>query len=79
MHRGVDGFLVTSLRALYLIVEGNDPTGYKSNQAIGARGELGIRANQFPKYPPDRSADRDRPRPAATIRDRPRLAAIGRD
>lgn len=44
-HRGV--------KASYLVVEDNDPTGYKSNKAIEAKGHLGIRAMQFPKYSPD--------------------------
>ncbi|CAE8671507.1 unnamed protein product, partial [Polarella glacialis] len=37
----------------YVVLEDNDPTGYKSNLAKGVKAELGITAMQFPRYSPD--------------------------
>ena len=37
----------------FLLVEDNDPTGYKSRAAIAAKKELGIRAMKWPRYSPD--------------------------
>ena len=37
----------------YLLLEDNDPTGYKSNAAIDAKKDLGIQTVDFPKYSPD--------------------------
>jgi hypothetical protein len=37
----------------YSILEDNDPSGYKSNKAIAAKKELGIRPVDFPPYSPD--------------------------
>lgn len=37
----------------YRIIEDNDPTGYKSNTALGAKRALGIVAVPFPRYSPD--------------------------
>ena len=40
-------------KARYVVVEDNDPKGYKSKEAVAAKVELGIHAMQFPKYSPD--------------------------
>ncbi len=40
-------------KAKYVVVEDNDPTGYKSKKACAAKCELGINAIAFPKYSPD--------------------------
>ena len=37
----------------YLILEDNDPTGYKSNKALSAKKELKIRTLEYPKHSPD--------------------------
>ena len=37
----------------YVIVEDNDPVGYKSGKAIAAKAELKITSLQFPRYSPD--------------------------
>ena len=37
----------------YLILEDNDPAGYKSNAALKRKRELGIEAIEFPPYSPD--------------------------
>ena len=37
----------------YVVLEDNDPVGYKSNKAIKAKGEMGIAAMSFPRYSPD--------------------------
>jgi hypothetical protein len=37
----------------YIVLEDNDPVGYKSNKAIRAKEETGIVALQFPRYSPD--------------------------
>ena len=37
----------------YIMVEDNDPVGYKSGKAVSAKGALNISAIQFPKYSPD--------------------------
>ena len=37
----------------FQILEDNDPTGYKSNQAISAKRDLKINPIEFPKYSPD--------------------------
>jgi len=37
----------------YLVLEDNDPTGYKSNLAKAAKKTLGISAMHFPRYSPD--------------------------
>ena len=37
----------------YVILEDNDPTGYKSNAAIAKKKELGISPIEFPIYSPD--------------------------
>ena len=44
-HRGV--------KAKYLILEDNDPSGFKSRKGEVAKKEVGIRAMPFPKYSPD--------------------------
>ena len=40
-------------KARYIVLEDNDPTGYKSKKAVEAKEELGIHAMEFPKYSPD--------------------------
>ena len=40
-------------RKSFQILEDNDPTGYKSNQAISAKQDLKINPIEFPKYSPD--------------------------
>ena len=40
-------------KAKYVVLEDNDPTGYKSNKALEAKRDLGIQAMQFPRYSPD--------------------------
>ena len=37
----------------YVVLEDNDPVGYKSNKAIKAKQELCIDAMSFPRYSPD--------------------------
>ena len=37
----------------YVVLEDNDPTGYKSRAAEEAKAELGICAMEYPKYSPD--------------------------
>jgi hypothetical protein len=37
----------------YIMVEDNDPVGYKSGKAVSAKGALNITAIQFPRYSPD--------------------------
>ena len=37
----------------FQILEDNDPTGYKSNQAISAKRDLKINPIEFPRYSPD--------------------------
>ena len=37
----------------YIMVEDNDPVGYKSGNAVTAKGALNITAIQFPRYSPD--------------------------
>jgi hypothetical protein len=37
----------------YLILEDNDPVGYKSGKAMEAKAELNVRTLQFPRYSPD--------------------------
>ena len=37
----------------YVVLEDNDPVGYKSNKAIKAKEEMGIAAMSFPRYSPD--------------------------
>jgi hypothetical protein len=37
----------------YVVLEDNDPVGYKSNKAIQAKKENGIVAMHFPRYSPD--------------------------
>lgn len=44
-HRGV--------KAKYVILEDNDPSGFKSGKGMAAKREVGIRAIPFPKYSPD--------------------------
>jgi hypothetical protein len=40
-------------RKSYIMVEDNDPVGYKSGKAVIAKGALNITAIQFPRYSPD--------------------------
>ena len=37
----------------YMILEDNDPTGYKSKEAVRAKADLNISAIEFPTYSPD--------------------------
>ena len=37
----------------YLVVEDNDPSGYKTNKAQAAKDELGIKTIEWPRYSPD--------------------------
>ena len=37
----------------YLVLEDNDPTGYKSGKAVAAKARLHIKAMMFPRYSPD--------------------------
>ena len=37
----------------YMVLEDNDPTGYKSNAAKGAKAEMGICPMDYPKHSPD--------------------------
>lgn len=37
----------------YLLLEDNDPTGYKSGKAKAAKAEKGIKAHPFPRYSPE--------------------------
>ena len=37
----------------YVVLEDNDPTGYKSKKAMAAKEEMKIEAIDFPKYSPD--------------------------
>ena len=37
----------------YILIEDNDPTGYKSSKAKVAKAALGIKAHVFPRYSPD--------------------------
>ena len=37
----------------YLVLEDNDPTGYKSGKAVAAKERLHIKAMMFPRYSPD--------------------------
>lgn len=41
------------VKAKYLLVEDNDPTGYKSGKGIDAKQELGIETVPWPRYSPD--------------------------
>ena len=40
-------------KAKSVVLDDNDPTGYKSNKALEAKRKLGIQATRFPKYSPD--------------------------
>ena len=40
-------------KASYLVMEDNDPTGFKSNVAVKAKQELKIRTMDYPKHSPD--------------------------
>ena len=44
-HRGV--------KRTYSLCEDNDPVGYKSKKGVAAKGALGIRTFQTPRYSPD--------------------------
>ena len=44
-HRGI--------KRSYVLLEDNDPTGYKSNAAKSAKAACGIKAHAFPRYSPD--------------------------
>ena len=46
---------VRGAKPSYLILEDNDPVGYKSAVAIDKKKELGIKAVTFPTYSPDLS------------------------
>ncbi len=56
MYRGPIKKILKSQRGekkKYVVLEDNDPVGYKSNKAILAKKEIGIVALQFPRYSPD--------------------------
>ena len=44
---------VCGVKPKYLLLEDNDPTGYKSTAALDKKKELGIKTTNFPKYSPD--------------------------
>ena len=41
------------IKKSYLVVEDNDPTGYKSSKGKAAKKALGIKTVQWPRYSPD--------------------------
>ena len=41
------------IKRKYVLLEDNDPTGYKSNAAIAVKKSLGIATVEFPTYSPD--------------------------
>lgn len=41
------------MKAKYMVLEDNDPSGFKSGKGLNAKKEVGIRAIPFPKYSPD--------------------------